>query len=486
MSTPKDRNDQSVKNDKDVNPANDTRDLSVATAPALGTSRRSFFKLAGVASSAVAMAASRDAGAAAAGAPPVPKASLKKWTGGKFPKSPVIAKGRVLGANDRITVGFIGVGGMGFSHVRNFKKNEKDWNTQSVAVADVYQPHAERAKGHILDGAAEGAPAVMVDKDYRKILENKDIDAVVIATPEHWHCQVAVHALEAGKQVYVEKPLSRYLDEAFQVYDVAKRTGKIVQVGAHHTSDPKYAAAREIIASGKLGPLVSAQSSYTRNAGAKGEWNYEIKDAGPHNLDWNMWLGSAPKRPWNEDSLSRFFRYRKYRDYSAGILGDLMPHLIHPLLYTLESNDWPLEVSATGTREVSTDREVADNVTVTAHMQGGWTFFFIGSTVNEQGLQELVRGHKGTMYLAGGQPELKPERPFVEELEPVRLEVKDPGPSHVKHERNWIESIRANKQPICNLELAIRTQALVSLAEIAEVSKRTVAFDHNKRTWKYV
>jgi predicted dehydrogenase len=450
--------------------------------PESGASRRGFFKIAGAAGLVAGTLANSEE--ALAGSLPAPRANLKKFTAGKFPKAPVIAKGRVLGANDRINVAHIGVGGMGNSHLQNFKKNGKDWNTQSIAVCDVYNPRIERGKAKLLEGNPEGV-TVQTDKDYRKILENKDVDAVVIATPEHWHCQIAVHALQAGKHVYVEKPMSRYLDEGFQLYDAWKKSGLIVQVGSQGCSDPKYHAAREVVASGKLGKLVSIQSSYTRNAGAKGEWNYDIEpDASPDNLDWGMWLGYAQKRPWNDDAKERFFRYRKYRDYSAGILGDLMPHRIHPILLALGKNEWPKKVHCVGTKQISTDREVSDTVTITAEMESGWTFVFLGSTVNEQGVQELIRGHKATLYLAGKNPDVKPERPFAEEMEAGVVEVTDSGESHPKHERNWIESIRANKQPNCDMELAIRAQAIVALAEVSEVNGRAAIFDSVKRTWK--
>ena len=445
-------------------------------------SRRDFFKIAGAAGViAGGMGASGEAGA---GALPAPKASLKKWMAGKFPKSRVVASGRAIGANDRILVGHIGLGGMGTAHVNDLKKMGTDWNVQSIALADVYTPRLERSKQIVL-GENPEATTVQGEKDYRRLIENKDIDAIIVATPEHWHGQIAVHALEAGKHVFVQKPMTRYLDENFQLYDAWKKTGKIVQIGAQGCSDPKYHAAREVVAGGKLGPLVSAQSSYTRNS-KDGEWNYKIEDeAGPDNLDWEMWLGSAAKRPWNDESKARFFRYRKYRDYSGGILGDLMPHRIHPLLFAMGGNSWPLKVQCVGTRNVSTDREVADTVHVIAEMEGGWTFMFVGSTVNEQGLVEQVRGNRATLYLAGKEPEVKPERPYSEEIDGGTIAVKDSGESHLKHEKNWFDCIRDNKQPNCDMELAARAQTLISLAEVSEVSKKTVLFNPLKRTWKF-
>ena len=448
------------------------------------TSRRGFFKVAGAAGLAAgATTVVGGADEAAAGSLPSPRANIKKFAGGKFTKPPVLAKGRVLGANDRILVGHVGVGGMGGHHVKDLKENGKAWNVQSIAISDVYDVRLEKAKATVLADNPEGVK-VQAERDYRKLLDNKDIDAIIVATPEHWHGQVAVHAMEAGKHAFVQKPMVRYLDEGLQLYDVWKKTGRIVQVGSQGTTDPKYIAAKELVASGKLGPLVSAQSSYTRNS-KDGEWNYDIDaDAGPQNLDWGMWLGSAAKRPWNDDSKARFFRYRKYRDYSAGILGDLMPHRIHPLLMVMGGNSWPLKVQCIGTRGVSTDREVSDTVHVIAEMEGGWTFLFVGSTVNEQGLTEQVRGNKATLYLAGKDPDVKPERPYAEEIEGGAVTVQDSGESHPKHEKNWFDAIRDNKQPNCNLDLAIRAQALISLAEISEITKKTVLFDPAKRTWK--
>ncbi len=421
-------------------------------------------------------------GQALGSALPTPRANPKRFLGGKFPKGPVAATGRVIGANDRVLLGHVGLGGRGTSVMNTFTKNATDWNVRSIAVADLYSARLEKRKAELL-GKDPETTSIQAEKDYRRLLDNKDLDGIVIATPEHWHCEIAVHALQAGKHVYCEKPMARYLDEGFQLYDTWKKSGKVVQIGSQGCSDQKYHRAREAITAGKLGPIVSAQSSYTRNS-KDGEWNYKIdEDAGPHNIDWEAWLGSAPRRPWNEDSKARFFRYRKYRDYSAGILGDLMPHRIHPLLLALGGNSWPLKVHCVGTRLVSLDREVSDTTHVIAEMEGGWTYLFVGSTVNEQGVTEQVRGHQATLYLAGKDPEIKPERPFAEEVEASTLTIEksgDDGP----HQKNFIDCIRDGKLPNCNMELAMRTQTVISLAEISELSGKAVHFDPKKRTYK--
>ena len=263
-----------------------------------GPTRRSFFKAA--AAAAIAAGIGGTGRAIRADEIPTPKADTTKFVAGKFPTGPVQATGRVIGANDRILTCVVGVGGQGFgAHVKGLKGKATENNIEQVAACDVYTPRMERAAKEM---QLEGRPTPVTNKDYRKLLENKDIDAVWIATPEHWHAQIAVHAMEAGKHVYIEKPMTRYLDEAFQVMDAQKKTGKVVQVGIQYTSNQKWHDIGAAVRAGKIGPLVSGQGSYCRNAGKNGEWNYGIdKDAGPDNLDWNMWLGSAPRREWNDD-----------------------------------------------------------------------------------------------------------------------------------------------------------------------------------------
>lgn len=443
-------------------------------------SRRQFFKLAG-ATGLIAGGAARGR-AAWATRIPAPTANTRTFMGGKFPPSPVKGQGRILGANDRVLMAYVGLGGMGTAHLQDFVKREEHYNTQAIAVCDPYRKRLDRARGITLEGS-KGCGTVQADKDYRKILENKDVDAVIIATPEHWHSQIAVHAMEAGKHVYIEKPMSRYLDEAWQIYDAKKKTGKVVQVGAQGCSELKYHKTRELIREGKLGQLVSVQTSYCRNS-AKGEWNYDIDaDAGPENLDWELWLGSAPRRPWNDEAKERFFRYRKYWDYSGGILGDLMPHMIYPTLLASGAAEFPRRVSCIGTREVSKDREVADTVSVIAEFPSGWTFVFLGSTVNEQGLPEIVRGNKATVYLAGKDPELAPERPYAEEIDRAKFTMNEPDERHRVHRKNFVDAIRNGREPNCDMEIGVRGQVLVSMAEAAQRTGRTMVYDEKKRTF---
>jgi predicted dehydrogenase len=480
-----------------------------------GASRRDFLRGAGVAAATalltggIAAGGAKPAAAAAgykmAGGIPVPKADTAKMEGGKFPKGTVIASGRAIGANDRINVAFVGTGGMGGAHVHHFSDEAKERNIQVAAICDVYKPRRDGNAKYAQDKGAAAA-SLQVDKDYRKLLENKDIDAIVVATPEHWHAQVACHAMEAGKHVYIQKPMTRYLDEAFQVHDTAVRTKRVVQIGSQGCSDMRFHASAKAIKEGRIGKLVRAEDAYTRAVAtaeregrpAAGEWNYGIPgDLSPETFDWEMWLGSAPYRkfvtkggagggqdPLRDDSGARFTRYRKYLDYSNGILGDLMPHRLHPILLATGAPEYPIRVTALGTQMLP-DREVDDNVTVLAEFPSGWTMTFIGSTLNEAGLPRVIHGTKGNVLLSGPTPQINPERPYTEVVEGGPLTVEGPNfETHQNHEKDWLTSIRTGKTPNCNIDLATKVQTIISLAEMSMRLNKVMLFDEKTRTYR--
>src|SRR5947209_7981498 len=202
--------------------------------------------------------------------------------------------GRVIGANDRIAVAYVGVGGQGMAHVTSQKAHASENNIAQAAVCDVWQKRLQESKAFIENENA-GAKVEAFD-DYRKLLERKDLDAVVVSTVDHWHTRVSVDAMNAGKHVYVEKPMTRYLGEAFEIYDTVKKTGKTLQVGSQGCSDLKWHKAAELVKSGKIGQLLMCQGSYMRNSPA-GEWNqYKITaDALPTTINWDKWMGTEIK-----------------------------------------------------------------------------------------------------------------------------------------------------------------------------------------------
>ena len=385
----------------------------------------------------------------------------------------------VAGANNRLTVGYIGVGGMGQTHVRTQKSKANENNIVQVAVCDVSKHRGEEAKALI-------GGDVQVFGDYQKLLERKEIDAVTIATVDHWHAKCTVDALNAGKHVYVEKPMTRYLGEAFEVYDAVKKTGKVLQVGSQGCSDLKWHKAAEWIKAGKIGAVVMAQGSYMRN-NPKGEWNYTISSwATADDIDWKQWLGQVARK--KDFSADDYFRWRKYFPYCGGLLSDLVPHKAHPYMLATGNPEFPSRVACVGSRKVHTDkntqdtpeRDVPEIVQIIAEFPSGMVLHITSSSVNEQGTQEMIRGHKATLTMAGNKVELRPERPFADEIDPETSEA-FPGETVEAHEKNWFDSIRANKPPNCGIELAVRVQTIVSLSEISERMNAMCVFDEKTR-----
>jgi predicted dehydrogenase len=402
-------------------------------------------------------------------------------------KSPIYGQNQapsanVAGANNKLTVGFIGVGGQGMAHVRSMKGHASESNAELVAVCDVWKKRIEGAK-QFIGGKCEGY------EDYRKVLDRKDIDAVVVSTVDHWHTVCSVDAMNAGKHVYVEKPMTRYLGEAFEINDVQKKTGKILQVGSQGCSDRKWHVAAEMIRAGKIGPLVLGQGSYMRNS-PKGEWNYTIDpDAQQDNLDWKQWLGPVKHKDTKDFNADHYFRWRKYYPYCAGLLGDLFPHRLHPLMLATGNPEFPLRVVSIGNSKIQTDkntpdtymRTVPENVQLLAEFPSGLCLMVTSSTVNEQGIEDMIRGHHATLYFAGNRVALKPEKAFADEIDPELIDGIKPGEDLGVHERNWLSAIRGQGQANAGMDLAIKVQTVISLAEMAERMGVTCHFDEKTR-----
>ena len=397
--------------------------------------------------------------------------------------------GRVLGANDKIVCGFVGVGGQGYgAHVSTCK--DVDESANNIALAAI----CDVSKHRVEAGKAKAGPQAEGYSDYRRVLERKDIDVIFCATVDHWHTRITCDALTAGKHVYVEKPMTRYLGEAFEIYDTVQRTGKLVQVGSQGCSDKKWHKAAEWIRAGKIGPVVMSQGSYMRN-NPKGEWNYTIqKWCTPEDVNWADWMGKQIKNKvaFNPD---HYFRWRKYQPYCSGLLGDLFPHKLHPYMLATGNPEFPLRVASVGNRKVNTDsksegdaktaytRDVPEIVQLIAEFPSGMVMHITSSTVNEQGTQEMIRGHKATLTMAGNKVELKPERPFAEEIDPVTSEpfTGENAESVANHHRNFFKAIRGLEPQNAGIDLAVKVQTVISLAEMSERLGMMCYFDPKTR-----
>ena len=296
-----------------------------------GSSRRTFLKTLGVAAAAAptALASAETAGAAT-------------------PQYLHLIKSHAsTTANGKVRIALIGTGGMGIGDTQTALMIE---GTELVAACDLYDGRLRRAKELWGD-------ALTVTRDYRELLERTDVDVVINATTDHWHEKISSDAMRKGKHVYCEKPMVQKVEDGHTLIKVAAETGKVFQVGSQFASSIIVAKAKELLKAGDIGELVFAEAQYDRHS-AQGAWQYSIPpDASPQTVDWDTYLGRAPKRPW--DPL-RFFRWRNYQDYGTGIAGDLYVHLLTSL-HTITGSKGPNRVySSGGTRYWKDGRDVPD------------------------------------------------------------------------------------------------------------------------------
>jgi len=400
-------------------------------------------------------------------------------------KSYAAATRRTLSANDKINVGCIGIGGRGSGLLgQALDLSEKGGGIQVVAVCDVYQKRLNRAAQR-----AKGAKACM---DFEEILDRPDIDAVIIATPDHWHAPIAIAAMKKGKDVYCEKPMTHTVEEAREMCRVAKETGAVVQVGSQTTSQDQWHKAQKVIADGMLGKLIMSQGSYHRN-NVEGQWNWPMDaDAGPTAtgaafINWKKWLGAAPERPYDAD---RFFRFRKYWDYSGGIATDLFYHVMAPLTLCWGKPEFPIRVVGTGGIWAFHDRDVPDTFMLMADYPSGHSVVLSSSMANDTHIPGLIRGHEATLMLVEhGQFEGRTDQITVTAQECFRGQfVKKWGKDKIVfktekregHMENWLRCIRERGTPVCSVQIGYSAMAAIDLSCRSYRDGKVYAFDAEK------
>jgi len=330
--------------------------------------------------------------------------------------------------NDNIRVGMIAVGARAQQLMETIKQIP---GTEIVAVCDAYKGRVERAIERT-DGEAKDY------KNYQKILQDKSIDAVVISTPDHLHAEEAIAAIQAGKHIYIEKPLTYTIDEGVEIIKAAKKNKVAFQVGSSGCSSVLALKARELIAAGKIGQVTMVRASYNRNT-AEGAWIYPIPpDASSKTVDWKMFLGSAPKMPFD---LERFFRWRCYKDYSGGIATDLFVHLCNTIHYIMDVEMCNSAMGMGGLYRWKKSREVPDTINASLEYPEGF-LLSISSTFNNSnapggGTQFL--GTEGTLELSGGTLSFTPEivnegNSWIVESWPSKLEEAYYADPAIRHE----------------------------------------------------
>ncbi len=359
----------------------------------------------------------------------------------------------IAGANERLQLGIIGCGGMAGSHMAGLLTMKESDNVEIAAVCDIYQKR--------LDAFAQRTGAKPF-ATYKDLLSQKNLDYVLIATPEHWHHQMTLDALDAGKHVYVEKPMTHSIQEAQEVVKKVRGAKLKLQVGVQGMSDESYEVANRCIREGALGKVVMAQIDYSRNY-VGDFWAYDLDpDAKPGvNLDWDAWLGPAPKRPW--DPL-RYFQWRRYWDYSGGIATDLFIHRVTRILKAVGLT-FPEHVVATGGKWNFNDSvaEIPDTFNMLLDYPGGPTVALISSMANDSQIDHVIRGHKATLefnregFVITPQESVREDLPDPKELrahEVRLLAYRKTGAEDVKlHHRNLHQSIRGGEELKCDVML---------------------------------
>lgn len=407
--------------------------------------------------------------------------------------------------NDRIRIALIGAGGQGSSDARN---SLLVGGVELVAVADIYDGRLKRAREVWGD-------ELFCTRDYREVLARKDVDAIIVGTPDHWHSRISIDAMNAGKDVYCEKPMVQQLSEGPQMIEAQKRTGRILQVGSQRVSSIVYAKAKEMLAAGAIGELNMVEAWVDRNS-ALGAWQYSIPpDAAPANIDWDRFLGHAPKVPFEP---VRLFRWRNYRDYGTGVPGDLFVHLISGLHFVTGALG-PDRVYATGALRFWKDgRDVPDimialydypafNVMLRVNFVDGATetsgLRFIGSEgimMVDNGVtlskvpRELEPGYTIDTFPKAAQEQfLKeyrqkyPQRPKLNTAQ-MSAEEKFVTPKgfsdHFEHHRNFIAAIRSRKPVVEDAVFGFRAAGPALLSNLSYFDKRVCLWDAETMTLK--
>ncbi len=395
---------------------------------------------------------------------------------------------RAYGANERVRLGFIGLGNRGDQVLGAFLAHK---DADVAAICDLHQPYLDFASEKI------GTKPVQF-RDYRKLLEQKDLDAVVIATPDHWHALHMVAACKAGKDVYVEKPLSLCVAEGRAMVRAARNHKRVVQCGIQRQSSPMAAEAAEIVRSGALGKVTAVRCFHVQNEWPKGIGRPADSDP-PKDFDWDSWVGPAPMRKYNKNRT--FYRFRWFHDYSGGQLTNFGVHYLAQIHRSL-GVDAPQSVVAIGGKFADYDnREVPDTMEVIWHYPGDTLVTF--SQFNATGAPPAARpceiefrGTKGTMYFHTNGYEVVPEvvtpnefaarTPLDRTIErgwrigaKPSIEAKR-GEGKIldtDHARNFLDCVKSRKTPTCDVEYGHRCTTAALVAGIAHRTRSFLTWD---------
>jgi predicted dehydrogenase len=423
------------------------------------------------------------------------------WTRRDFTKTIILAgagtaagAARAAGANDRVRLGFIGLGNRGDQVLDAFLKQP---DAQVVAVCDLSPAYMDYA-------SKKAGTAPRQFNDYRKLLELRDLDAVVIATPDHWHTLQAIHACEAGKDVYVEKPLSLCIAEGRRIVEAVSKHRRVCQVGIHRRSSVVCREAADFVRQGGLGKVTAARAFHIQNEWPAGIGNPPDENP-PADFDWDAWLGPAPRKAYNKNRT--FYRFRWFYDYSGGQVTNFGVHYIDFIQSALGA-DAPLSVMAMGSKAAGLrdNREIPDTLEAVWQYPGGTlvTFSQFNATAapwSLAGCEVELRGTKGTLFLFGDGYEVVPDaisedefparspltrerdrsyrRDAKAQIEPRKITGKSTADT-APHARNFLDCLKSRAKCNCDIETGHRSTSATLLANIALKTRAFLDWDARK------
>lgn len=436
------------------------------------------------------------------------RAFLRAGTAGTLT---ALSRSRIVGANDRISIGLIGCGVRGSLVTRLIRGSADDLeaaapesfgggnpdprlgplarNVEVIALSDVFQERVDLAK--------RWAPHAVGHSDFRKLLDAKELDAVVVATPDHWHAAIAILACEAGKDVYLEKPVMYSIREGRAIREAVRRNKRIVQVGTQHRSGDHYADAARLVQGGKIGAVYFVRI-----------WNYRHQgdmpprpDAPvPPGLDWDFWLGPAPKVPFNPDRLG----YRNFMDYTNGVISDYGMHRFDSV-HQIMGVDAPLAVASSWTHfrklKVVGDLPEVHQATyeypgfvlsyecniVNSHGLGGRTpgmRYYAAAGADDRPHGTAFYGTEGTLFVDRIGMELYPEeskRASKAQVERFHMNEAEPTPLHCK---NFVDALRGRREPFANIDVGCHSTIAPLIGNIAATLGQKLQWDGESERFK--
>ena len=385
--------------------------------------------------------------------------------------------GKMRGANDRVAAAFIGMGRMGMSNLGYAMRQR---GLEVVAVCDVYQPHLDDA---MAKAQSKGHHPRAVH-DFREILADKSIDIVNISTPDHWHAYITVEACKAGKDVYVEKPVSVAVEEGRKMVEAARKYQRVVQAGTMQRSAVHFQQACDVVKRGELGKVAFVRTWNYGNMPAEGIGNPPDSDP-PAGLDWDMWLGPAPKRPFNKNRFGvdpnnfSFFRY--FWDYAGGMMTDWGVHWLDIVQMAFEEA-MPHTITSIGDKLWLTDnRETPDTLQVTYEYPG-----FIATYEDRSNNAQSMFNKDGGILFHGSEATLYVDRESYivvpEGRGGSRKEVKSTSSGNLNHWANFLECVRTRERPASDIEKCFRSTSTCLLGNVALRSRMRLDWDEREMT----